>query len=272
MSVTPASFPAASSVNDGARRGMRVLNRAGHPRDTNMSRPLVVRVALFATRLWRTINGEPAGEVTLPTGICRDTSPTVITGVCAYDGALRCALLSLWLILWPKGGFVVVSHLFHTNECTCLTCLLLFFVSTGCFAVLQVQAWKSREGTTEYREMGAQHVMKISDAEMQGAKEEDASLNELSSLVNAEIDRQAWRGEMAQKAYSLFKTQGNNAATVVDAAAAEQGIGQPLPPIQRDMAFKQGGWIASAAQQRRAKALDGGTAVTKLRLKVGGNK
>ena len=120
--------------------------------------------------------------------------------------------------------------------------------------------------------MGAQHVMKITDAEMQGAKEEDASLNELSGLVNAEIDRQAWRGEMAQKAYSLYKTQGINPATIVDAAAAEQGIGQPLPPISRDLAFKQGGWIASAAQQRRAKALDGGTAVTKLRLKVGGNK
>jgi hypothetical protein len=133
-----------------------------------------------------------------------------------------------------------------------------------------VQAWKTREGTTEYEEMGAQHVMKITDSEMQAAKEEDAFLNDLAGLVNSEIDRQAWRGEMAQKAYSLFKS--NNSTTAVDAAAAEQGIGQPLPPIQRDMAFKQGGWIASAAQQRRAKALDGGTAVTKLRLKVGGNK
>jgi hypothetical protein len=135
-----------------------------------------------------------------------------------------------------------------------------------------VQAWKTREGTTEYKEMGAQHVMKITDSEMKAAKEEDASLNDLAGLVKSEIDRQAWRGEMAQKAYSLFKSQGNNSTTVVDAAAAEQGIGQPLPPIQRDMAFKQGGWIASAAQQRRAKALDGGTAVTKLRLKVGGSK
>jgi hypothetical protein len=108
MSVTPASFPAASSVNDGARRGMRVLNRAGHPRDTNMSQPLVVRVARFATRLWRTINGEPADALTVTTGISKDASPTVITGVCSYDGALRCSLLSLWLILWPKGWFTVI--------------------------------------------------------------------------------------------------------------------------------------------------------------------
>jgi hypothetical protein len=107
MSVTPASFPAASSVNDGARRGMRVLNRAGHPRDTNMSHPLVVRVALFATRLWRLINGEPADAATVPISIRKDVSPSVVTGVCAYDGALRCSLLSLWLILWPKGGFTV---------------------------------------------------------------------------------------------------------------------------------------------------------------------
>ena len=245
---------------------MRVLNRAGHPRDTNISRPLVVRVAIFATRLWRLINGEPAdaGSVLLSTS--KDASPTVVTGVCAYDGALRCSLLSLWLILWPKGWCLVA--LTRTKwKGIFLTFLYFLF-----FAVLQVQAWKTREGTTEYKEMGAQHVMKITDAEMQGAKKEDASLNELSGLVNAEIDRQAWRGEMAQKAYSLYKTQGTNSTTIVDAAAAEQGIGQPLPPIARDLAFKQGGWIASAAQQRRAKALDGGTAVTKLRLKVGGNK
>jgi hypothetical protein len=65
----------------------------------------------------------------------------------------------------------------------------------------------------------------------------------------------------------MFKNS-KGSLSASDVAAAEQGIAQPLPPIQRDIAFKQGGWIASAAQQRRALALDGGTAVTKLRLTV----
>jgi hypothetical protein len=65
----------------------------------------------------------------------------------------------------------------------------------------------------------------------------------------------------------MYKSNKSSTA-IQDVAAAEQGIGQPLPPIQRDAAFKQGGWIASAAQQRRALALDGGTAVTKIRLTV----
>jgi hypothetical protein len=160
-------------------------------------------------------------------------------GVCAYDGILRCSLLALWQWIWPK----------------------------GCYALLQVQSWGAHEGTQQYRTMGAHHVMKTSDSEKAAAAAEENSLSEINRLVEAERDRQLWRGEMAQKAYDMYKaTKGSTPSQ--DVGAAEKGIGQPLPPITRDTAFKQGGWIASAAQQRRALALDGGTAVTKLRLKV----
>lgn len=205
-------------------------SRAGHPRET-IGEELVVRVGQFATKLWRTINGEPANPVKVKAG-------ELPTGVCAYDGILRTSLLSLWQWIWPK----------------------------GCFAVLQVQSWKSHEGTQRYRDIGAHLVMKATDDEKAAAAAEENSLTDVNRLVNMELDRQAWRGEMAKKAYELSKF--NKSTHVQDVAAAEQGIGQPLPPIQRDTAFKQGGWIASAAQQRRALALDGGTAVTKLRLKV----
>ncbi len=233
MSVSPGTFPAASAVNDGARRGLRLLSRAGHPRET-VSHSMVVRVARFGTRLWRTINGEPADP---PPSFSNTNVPT---GVCTYDGALRCSLLALWQWIWPK----------------------------GCFAVLQVQAWKAQENTPRYIELGAHHVMKITDEEKAAATAEEASLSDINRLVNVELDRQVWRGEMAQKAYEVFKSSKKSTTPMQDMAAAEQGIGQPLPPIQRDAAFKQGGWIASAAQQRRALALDGGTAVTKLRLTV----
>ena len=228
MSVTAGSFPAASAVNDGARKGLRLLSRAGRPRET-LGEDAVVRVAGFATRLWRTINGETASP---PPARSED-----VTGVCAYDGILRCSLLALFQWIWPK----------------------------GCPAVLQVQAWKSHEGTQRYEDLGAHHVMKISEEEKAAATAEENSLADLNRLVNIELDRQAWRGEMAGKAYDMLEASKGSAP--VDVALAEQGIGQPLPPIQRDTAFKQGGWIASAAQQRRKKGLDGGT-VVKLRLKV----
>lgn len=87
MSVSAASFPAASAVNDGARRGLHLVTKAGHPKET-ISEVLIVRVARFATRLWRTINGEPADQ---PKEI--RSAPTL--GVCAYDGILRCSLLAV---------------------------------------------------------------------------------------------------------------------------------------------------------------------------------
>ena len=144
----------------------------------------------------------------------------------------------------------------------------------GCYALLQVQSWGAHEDTPHYRNIGAHHVMKITDAEKAAAAAEENSLAELNRFVELERDRQVWRGEMAQKAYSIHKASKGQSSklsqdvlAISTAAAAEKGIGQPLPPIVRDAAFKQGGWIASAAQQRRALALDGGTAVTKLRLK-----
>lgn len=232
MAVSAGSFPAANAVNNGARRGLRLLSRAGHPRET-IAEELVVRVARFATRLWRTINGEPHEQ---PVGANLDLP---VIGVCAYDGVLRSSLLALWQWIWPR----------------------------GCYAVLQVQAWKAQEGTQKYIDMGAHLVMKISEDEKSAAAIDENSLSDINRLVNMELDRQTWRGEMVKKAYEFSKLN-KGSSSVQDVAAIEQGIGQPLPPIQRDAAFKQGGWIASAAQQRRALALDGGTAVTKLRLKV----
>ena len=102
-----------------------------------------------------------------------------------------------------------------------------------------------------YADLGAHLVMQITEEEKAAAAEEEASLADINRLVDVELDRQAWRGEMAKKAYEMYKSNKSSTA-IQDVAAAEQGIGQPLPPIQRDAAFKQGGWIASAAQQRRA--------------------
>ena len=107
--------------------------------------------------------------------------------------------------------------------------------------------------------------MQTSEKEKAAVSQEENSLAELNRLVEIEKDRQLWRGEMARKAYDIKATKGSAS---VDVAAAEQGIGQPLPPILRDESFKQGGWIASAAQQRRSMALDGGINVTKIRLTV----
>jgi hypothetical protein len=134
---------------------------------------------------------------------------------------------------------------------------------------MQVQAWKSHAGTPHYISLGADKVMKISTEEIEASKAEEDSLGEIGRLIDKELDRQVWRGEMASQAYELYKS--GKTASTADASAAEQGIGQPLPPIQRDPAFKAGGWVASAAQQRRALALDGGTAVTKLRLRKSGD-
>lgn len=225
--VNSASYPAAAAVNDGARSGLRLITRAG--RDTDYGDALTVRIAGFATTLWRTINGEPikfAGSVPGHS----DGS----LGVCAYDGQLRCTLLCLWQWVWAN----------------------------KCFAIMRVQSWKAIEGTQHYKDIGANLIMKTSEEEKEAASAEEEALTGIRNLVNMEINRQSWRGDMAFKAYEFSK---NNKS--VDASAAEQGIGQPLPPIERDSSFSAGGWIASAAQQRRKLALDGGMAVTKLRLR-----
>jgi hypothetical protein len=230
-SVSPESYPAASAVNDGARRGLRFITRAGLPRETGIAENHVVRIAIFATNLWRTINGE---AVTLSETLPGQYSVSI--GVCANDGQLRCTLLALWQWVF-RGGC--------------------------CWAIKQVQ-FKSNE--SHYKEIGADRVLKTTEEEKEAANTEEAALAGLSKQVDNEIERQKWRGEMAMKAYEYHKS-GKNSSQVQDTGAAEQGIGQPLPPIERDGAFKAGGWIASAAQQRRALALDGGTAVTKFRLR-----
>ena len=224
--VNPITYPAASAVNDGARRGLKLMSRAGHPKETGVDEELIVRIARFATKLWRTINGEPLD-------LTRSTP-----GVCSMDGQLRCTLLALWQWLWPR----------------------------GCFAVMQVQVRKSNEWIRDYKELGVDQVMKTSEEEKLAASEEEASLSELHRLVSQELDRQIWRGEMSTQAYEIFKSM-KSSNSITDASASEQGIGQPLPPIERDVSFKHGGWIASASQQRRAKGLDGGTAITKIRIR-----
>lgn len=228
MDVAGGYLPAASAVNDGARRGLRLIGRAGHPKES-VSEAVIVRVAIFATRLWRTINGEIADPPK------DDEYAPCNRGVCAFDGILRTSLLALWQWIWPR----------------------------GCYAVLQVQSWKMLESEKRYFELGSHKVMKISEEEKAAASFEETLLEETNRFVGSELDRQAWRGEMAKKSFEI-----NKSSKGLSDVATEQGIGQPLPPIERDAAFKHGGWIASAAKQRRALGLDGGTVVTKLRLKV----
>jgi hypothetical protein len=226
--VNPTSYPSASAVNDGARQGLRLLSRAGHPKEPAIDDALLVRIAKFATDLWRTINGEP---IHVSQSVAGRVNGKI--GVCASDGHLRCTLLALWQWCWPR--------------------------SRSCYAVLLAQ----------YKNIGGVDVMKSSREEEEAANAEEGSLGEINRLVSMEIDRQMWRGEMATRAYEYYKT--GKTTSTVDASATEQGIGQPLPPIERDSAFKAGGWIASAAQQRRALALDGGTVVTKIRLRTSGD-
>lgn len=204
------------------------ISKAG--RETRNAERGVVRVAKFATTLWRTINGEFTRN-TLLENIDR-------TGVCAHDGHLRCTLLSLWQRIWPS----------------------------GCFAVLRAQTWKQHEGTQKFKELGVDLVMFTSDEDKEAASFEDEMCGELKRIVATEIDRQKWRGEMAARAYEYSKK--DDKIMKDPTGAASQGLGIPLPPIKKDNAWKLGGWTASTAQQRRAKGADGGTAVTKIRLTV----
>lgn len=117
-------------------------------------------------------------------------------------------------------------------------------------------------------ELGADGVMRSTDIEMKAANEEEQSLGALNQIVEKEIDRQKWRGEMANKAYEYHSFDQSKKASTDIAVTVDQGIGQPLPVVKRDVAFRQGGWIASTAQQRRADKLDGGCKVTTVRLKM----
>lgn len=228
MNVNSTSNPVANAVNDGARRGLRLLGRAGHPRDETKDE-LVVKVAKFATDLWRTINGHIVStSVDYATAVSRD-------GVCANDGVLRCSLLALWQWIWPK----------------------------ACYAIMRVQSWRTHAHTPRYKALGADKVLKVLDEETNAAAVEEKMFEPLSKIINLELDRQSWRGEMVTKAYehTMEKKGGSK---------EDNAIGDLLPPILRDGAFKQGGWVASTSRQRRAMQLDGGMAVTKLQIRVKG--
>lgn len=233
MTVGPNTFPAANAVNDGARRGLRLLMRAGHPRDSSKDE-IVVRVAKFATNLWRTINGHRLSTKK------NDVLEPEAFGVCSYDGILRCSLLSLWQWIWPK----------------------------ACFPVMRVHLWKTHEGTERYKALGAHLVMQQTTEEKEAADAEENLSSPIVKIVNFETDRQLWRGDMAKKAYDYHREEKKSHPVVKE---LNDGLGDVLPPVKRDNAFKQGGWIASTAQQRRAASLDGGTAVTKIRLTVKGS-
>lgn len=218
LTVSDATYPAANAVNNGARRGLRLLK--DNCKDSTYSTQTVVRVAKFATQLWRTINGEL---------VCSNTAIEAV-GVCAFDSHLRCALLSLWQWIWPR----------------------------HCYQLMKSQSLHAMEGTPQYYSLGLDSVMKTTAEEKDAVSLEDQTLAPLAKVVDTEIDRQKWRGDMAAKAYEYFKRDNKNPAE----------IGQPLPLVEKDAAWKLGGWVASTAQQRRAKGADGGSAVTKIRLMV----
>ncbi len=233
--VSKSLMPAADAVNDGARRGLRLLKQAGVT-DQKIPEATVVRVARFATQLWRTLNGELGGiEKFKSNG--GDTTPitSAVDGICAHDGYLRCIILSLWQWIWPKGAI----------------------------AVLRVQSWKEHEGTARYKNLRADEVMKIEDSEKNAVSAEESACAGLHKIINNEIERQRWRGEMAKK-------RREEIVTSKDSVTNTQGVNCPLHVVQKDLAWKHGGWVASAAQQRRHKGADGGSsvAVTKFRLSM----
>ena len=94
---------------------------------------------------------------------------------------------------------------------------------------------------------------------------EDIAIGDFKRVFGTELDRQNWREEMSSKAY---ESSSNESAP--DSTSISHGLGIPLPLVSRDETWRLGNWSASAAHQRRAKGLDGGAAVSKVRLKIGG--
>ena len=164
MSVSKSNMPVADAINDGARRGCRLLMKAGQKtgQQNAASDKTIVRVAKFASKLWRTINGELGGKNIHIEGLNIFPVTSAVDGVCAHDGYLRCSLLALWQRLWPK----------------------------NCIAVLRVQSWREHEGTTLYRDLNADQVMKITDEEQEAAMSEDKLLTDLRKIVKNEIRHQ----------------------------------------------------------------------------------
>lgn len=154
--VSAELFPAANAVNDGARRGLKFLKHAGHPREP-IDEETLVRIAIFASDLWRTINGEPIVIIKSAPGFLNGS-----IGVCANDGQLRCALMALWQWLWPK----------------------------NCMAVVAVQRRQPSEWTNNIDKLGVDRVMKTSAEEEDSSLQEERILLEMKNRVTMEIDRQ----------------------------------------------------------------------------------
>ena len=248
LSLTEGSSPAANAVNNGARRGLRLIRTAGKPINANKanqkkpsSEETIVQVAQFATNLWRTMNGELGGRLNEKD---RSTASVtcVIDGVCAYDGYLRCTLLSLWQCIWPNSK--------NSNGL--------------CPAVQRVQSWKQHSETKKYKDLGADKVMSVEVDEKMAAEIGYKANESFRKIIISEIDRHRWRGEMAKKS----KTASN---TSKDPTAVSLGLNLPLDVIEKDDAWKLGSWVTSAAHQRRALGSDGGSMFTKLRLTMKGN-
>ena len=227
--------PAADAVNDGARSGFRLLRTAGQKVEGNED--VIVRVAKFASSMWRLVNGELGGtEIVCIHG--QKPSTTVVDGICAHDAQLRGILLALLQWLWPK----------------------------GCFAIMRVESWRELQNSARFRNLGIDEVMSINDAEKAAAALEDKYCEDLRAILAEEKDRQVWRGEMAE-------ARRQEVVATKDSSLNAQGVNYPLEIVQKDEAWKLGSWVSSTAQQRRAKGADGGSSVsvTKLRLKIGGD-
>jgi len=118
----------------------------------------------------------------------------------------------------------------------------------GCIAILQVQSWPSPPD-------GVMPMVESAN----GAAADQKVLIDLAHKVGEERKRQEWRGEMYKRKV---------ATSVKDPNALNNPLEWLLPPIERDDAFRLGGWIASTGQQRRAGGLDGGTTVRSVNLRM----
>ena len=138
-----------------------------------------------------------------------------------------------------------------------------------CVAVLRVQSWDGIAGTKRYLELGADTVMNITEEEKEAMQEEEEACKALKVIADIEIDRQRWRGDMSKRSYEFHKGEKATPTVPVEPlTSTSQDLGKPLPLVAKDAAWRSGGWVASTAQQRRAKGLDGGSAITKIRLTV----
>ena len=234
-SVAEYSMPAATAVNDGARRGIKILKDAGKilrnaGKSDSVSDTNVANVAIFATKLRRTMNGE-LGGIESPNSDVKGITPitSAVDGICAYDGHLRCSLVALWQWLWPK----------------------------GCIAVSRVQ--KENELSNRFKPFGADNVMMTEVSEKVAALTEHSYCNDLRKITAREIDRQSWRGEMA-------KARKEEVAASKDGNVNAQEFDFPLRTVPKDDSWKQGGWVASAASARRKDSSDGGSLVKKINV------